>query len=100
MSDKTALCRTLTQLQLNGTPFVTPRRENQSVYVPLDCAYRRLTDAQHSFMYRIRPSVAHKGYTALPDNPDVGYLKSAVYLKLTCRIARGLLFAPQPQGSF
>lgn len=39
---------------LNGSPFVTPRRENQSV-----------------FFYRIRPSVAHKGFTELPDNPDL-----------------------------
>ncbi|KAI0630720.1 homogentisate 1,2-dioxygenase [Trametes polyzona] len=39
---------------INGTPFVTPRRDNQS-----------------TFLYRIRPSVAHKGFNRLPDNPDL-----------------------------
>ncbi|KAH9945385.1 homogentisate 1,2-dioxygenase [Epithele typhae] len=39
---------------LNGTPFVTPRRDNQSAWI-----------------YRIRPSVAHQGFTELPDNPDL-----------------------------
>ncbi|CDO74970.1 hypothetical protein BN946_scf184945.g42 [Trametes cinnabarina] len=39
---------------INGTPFVTPRRENQSCW-----------------LYRIRPSVAHKGFENLPDNPDL-----------------------------
>ncbi|RDX57412.1 homogentisate 1,2-dioxygenase [Lentinus brumalis] len=39
---------------LNGTPFVTPRRDNQSAW-----------------LYRIRPSVAHQGFTELPDNPDL-----------------------------
>ncbi|KAI0787799.1 homogentisate 1,2-dioxygenase [Fomes fomentarius] len=39
---------------LNGTPFVTPRRDNQSAWI-----------------YRIRPSVAHKGFTTLPDNIDL-----------------------------
>ncbi|KAI0710241.1 homogentisate 1,2-dioxygenase [Earliella scabrosa] len=39
---------------LNGTPFVTPRRDNQSAWI-----------------YRIRPSVAHKGFTSLPDNEDL-----------------------------
>ncbi|KAI0749402.1 homogentisate 1,2-dioxygenase [Daedaleopsis nitida] len=39
---------------LNGTPFVTPRRDNQSAWI-----------------YRIRPSVAHKGFTDMPDNPDL-----------------------------
>ncbi|KAI0326637.1 homogentisate 1,2-dioxygenase [Cubamyces sp. BRFM 1775] len=39
---------------LNGTPFATPRKENQSCW-----------------LYRIRPSVAHQGFTSLPDNPDL-----------------------------
>ncbi|KAI0671633.1 homogentisate 1,2-dioxygenase [Trametes maxima] len=39
---------------INGTPFVTPRRDNQSVW-----------------LYRIRPSVAHQGFSSLPDNPDL-----------------------------
>ncbi|KAH0585517.1 hypothetical protein H2248_008753 [Termitomyces sp. 'cryptogamus'] len=40
--------------QLNGTPFVTPRAQ-----------------CLRSWMYRIRPSVAHQGFTKLPDNPDL-----------------------------
>ncbi|KAH9902944.1 homogentisate 1,2-dioxygenase [Cubamyces lactineus] len=39
---------------INGTPFMAPRHENQSTW-----------------LYRIRPSVAHKGFTRLPDNPDL-----------------------------
>ncbi|OJT12431.1 Homogentisate 1,2-dioxygenase [Trametes pubescens] len=39
---------------INGTPFVTPRRDNQSTWI-----------------YRIRPSVAHQGFSPLPDNPDL-----------------------------
>ncbi|EMD34039.1 hypothetical protein CERSUDRAFT_117547 [Gelatoporia subvermispora B] len=39
---------------LNGTAFTAPRAQNQN-----------------SWLYRIRPSVAHKGFTKLPDNPDL-----------------------------
>ncbi|KAH9849906.1 homogentisate 1,2-dioxygenase [Lenzites betulinus] len=39
---------------INGTPFVTPRRDNQSTW-----------------LYRVRPSVAHQGFTRLPDNPNL-----------------------------
>jgi homogentisate 1,2-dioxygenase len=39
---------------LTGSSFVAPRVENQSAW-----------------LYRIRPSVAHHGFTRLPDNPDL-----------------------------
>lgn len=40
--------------QMTGNPFITPRSENLN-----------------AFLYRIRPSVAHQGFTKLPDNPDL-----------------------------
>ncbi|KII89653.1 hypothetical protein PLICRDRAFT_39775 [Plicaturopsis crispa FD-325 SS-3] len=40
--------------QMTGTSFVAPRAENK-----------------HAWLYRIRPSVAHQGFTSLPDNPDL-----------------------------
>lgn len=40
--------------QITGTAFVTPRAENQNAW-----------------LYRVRPSVAHKGFTKLPKNPDL-----------------------------
>ncbi|KAJ7220230.1 homogentisate 1,2-dioxygenase [Mycena pura] len=39
---------------MTGASFVAPRAENLSAW-----------------LYRIRPSVAHKGFTKLPDNPDL-----------------------------
>ncbi|PPQ72342.1 hypothetical protein CVT26_007313 [Gymnopilus dilepis] len=39
---------------ITGSSFVAPRNENLSTYI-----------------YRIRPSVAHQGFTRLPDNPDI-----------------------------
>ncbi|KAF8181308.1 homogentisate 1,2-dioxygenase [Pholiota molesta] len=39
---------------LTGASFVAPRSENLSAW-----------------LYRIRPSVAHQGFTRLPDNPDL-----------------------------
>ncbi|KAF8207020.1 homogentisate 1,2-dioxygenase [Mycena galopus ATCC 62051] len=39
---------------MTGSSFVAPRVDNQS-----------------SWLYRIRPSVAHQGFTRLPDNPDL-----------------------------
>ncbi|KAJ7215701.1 homogentisate 1,2-dioxygenase [Mycena haematopus] len=39
---------------MTGSSFVAPRVENQSAW-----------------LYRIRPSVAHQGFTRLPDNPDL-----------------------------
>jgi len=39
---------------VTGTSFVAPRKE-----------------AQSAWLYRIRPSVAHQGFTRLPDNPDL-----------------------------
>ncbi|KAL0945421.1 hypothetical protein HGRIS_000913 [Hohenbuehelia grisea] len=44
----------LYQEGMTGSPFVAPRHENL-----------------HAFMYRIRPSVAHQGFSQLPDNPDL-----------------------------
>ncbi|KAI0481299.1 homogentisate 1,2-dioxygenase [Xylariaceae sp. FL0804] len=40
--------------QLNGTPFVAPR-----------------ASMLHAWLYRIRPSVAHKPLIKLPENPDL-----------------------------
>ncbi|EEB86723.1 hypothetical protein MPER_16217, partial [Moniliophthora perniciosa FA553] len=40
--------------QMTGNPFTAPRAENL-----------------HAFLYRIRPSVAHQGFSKLPDNPDL-----------------------------
>ncbi|KAL0063450.1 hypothetical protein AAF712_009654 [Marasmius tenuissimus] len=40
--------------QMTGNPFTINRAENV-----------------HAFLYRIRPSVAHQGFTRLPDNPDL-----------------------------
>jgi len=40
--------------QINGTAFVAPRNDNQNAW-----------------MYRIRPSVVHDGFTPLPSNPDL-----------------------------
>ncbi|KAF8576002.1 Homogentisate 1,2-dioxygenase [Ramaria rubella] len=40
--------------QMTGTAFVAPRHENQNAW-----------------LYRIRPAVAHQGFTALPKNPDL-----------------------------
>ncbi|KAF8059866.1 Homogentisate 1,2-dioxygenase [Lyophyllum atratum] len=40
--------------QVNSTPFTAPRAQNL-----------------HSWLYRIRPSVAHQGFTPLPSNPDL-----------------------------
>ncbi|RDB26239.1 Homogentisate 1,2-dioxygenase [Hypsizygus marmoreus] len=40
--------------QLTGTPFATPRAQNL-----------------YAWLYRIRPSVAHQGFTELPDNEDL-----------------------------
>jgi homogentisate 1,2-dioxygenase len=31
----------------------------------------RSTHHFHRWLYRIRPAVAHQGFTALPENPDV-----------------------------
>lgn len=39
---------------MTGTSFVAPRHQNQ-----------------HAWLYRIRPAVAHQGFTALPANPDL-----------------------------
>ncbi|GBE88553.1 Homogentisate 1,2-dioxygenase [Sparassis crispa] len=39
---------------INGTSFVAPRAQNQFTWT-----------------YRMRPSVAHNGFTKLPDNPDL-----------------------------
>ncbi|PFH48462.1 hypothetical protein AMATHDRAFT_65365 [Amanita thiersii Skay4041] len=39
---------------MTGNSFVAPRAENF-----------------HAWLYRIRPSVAHKGFKRLPDNPDL-----------------------------
>ncbi|KIM39361.1 hypothetical protein M413DRAFT_198003 [Hebeloma cylindrosporum] len=39
---------------MTGSSFVAPRAENL-----------------HTWIYRIRPSVAHQGFTRLPDNPDL-----------------------------
>ncbi|KAF5349996.1 hypothetical protein D9756_009226 [Leucocoprinus leucothites] len=39
---------------MTGSPFVAPRHENMQAW-----------------LYRIRPSVAHQGFTRLPDNPDM-----------------------------
>ncbi|KAF8812720.1 homogentisate 1,2-dioxygenase [Phlegmacium glaucopus] len=39
---------------MTGSSFVAPRAENL-----------------HSWLYRIRPSVAHQGFDRLPDNPDL-----------------------------
>jgi len=39
---------------MTGASFVAPRAENHSAW-----------------LYRIRPSVAHQGFTRLPDNPDL-----------------------------
>ncbi|KAF8960037.1 homogentisate 1,2-dioxygenase [Flammula alnicola] len=39
---------------MTGASFVAPRAENL-----------------HAWLYRIRPSVAHQGFTRLPDNPDL-----------------------------
>lgn len=39
---------------ITGSSFVAPRASNL-----------------HSWLYRIRPSVAHQGFTRLPDNPDL-----------------------------
>ncbi|KAI0059248.1 homogentisate 1,2-dioxygenase [Artomyces pyxidatus] len=41
---------------ITGTSFVAPRAESKTAW-----------------LYRIRPSVAHKGFTPLPDNPDLEY---------------------------
>ncbi|KAG8707931.1 hypothetical protein FRC08_000215 [Ceratobasidium sp. 394] len=40
--------------QITGTAFVAPRKDNQIAW-----------------LYRIRPAVAHQGFTQLPDNPDL-----------------------------
>lgn len=40
--------------QMTGTSFVAPRSENKNAW-----------------LYKIRPSVAHQGFTKLPDNPDL-----------------------------
>jgi homogentisate 1,2-dioxygenase len=40
--------------QITATSFVAPRAENQNAW-----------------LYRIRPSVAHQGFTKLPSNPDI-----------------------------
>ncbi|EUC59204.1 homogentisate 1,2-dioxygenase, partial [Rhizoctonia solani AG-3 Rhs1AP] len=39
---------------ITGSSFVAPRKDNLSVWI-----------------YRIRPAVAHQGFTPLPDNPDL-----------------------------
>ncbi|THH13886.1 hypothetical protein EW146_g6398 [Bondarzewia mesenterica] len=39
---------------MTGTSFMAPRAESKTAW-----------------LYRIRPSVAHKGFTRLPDNPDL-----------------------------
>ncbi|CAE7183519.1 unnamed protein product [Rhizoctonia solani] len=39
---------------ITGSAFVAPRKDNLNVWI-----------------YRIRPSVAHQGFTPLPDNPDL-----------------------------
>lgn len=39
---------------VTGSPFISPRSENFNVW-----------------LYRIRPSVSHQGFTPLPDNPDL-----------------------------
>ncbi|KAJ8520765.1 hypothetical protein ONZ45_g2467 [Pleurotus djamor] len=44
----------LYQEGVTGSPFIAPRHENM-----------------HAFLYRIRPSVAHQGFSELPDNPDL-----------------------------
>ncbi|KXN84859.1 Homogentisate 1,2-dioxygenase [Leucoagaricus sp. SymC.cos] len=40
--------------EMTGSPFIAPRGENLQAW-----------------LYRIRPSVAHQGFTRLPDNPDI-----------------------------
>ncbi|KAG8782749.1 hypothetical protein FRC12_020458 [Ceratobasidium sp. 428] len=40
--------------QITATAFVAPRKDNQ-----------------HAWLYRIRPAVAHQGFTQLPENPDL-----------------------------
>ncbi|KAG9101952.1 hypothetical protein FRC06_002464 [Ceratobasidium sp. 370] len=40
--------------QITATAFVAPRKDNQ-----------------YAWLYRIRPAVAHQGFTKLPDNPDL-----------------------------
>ncbi|THH19554.1 hypothetical protein EW146_g1638 [Bondarzewia mesenterica] len=52
--------------QLNGSAFVSSRATLQNVW-----------------MYRIRPSVAHRGLTRLPNNPDVSFSPLALGLDLT-----------------
>lgn len=61
---------------MTGTSFVAPRAHNQNAY-----AHTRLP-IEHiiyfvklcRWLYRIRPSVAHQGFTKLPANPDVSYI--------------------------
>ncbi|KAJ2926805.1 hypothetical protein H1R20_g10263, partial [Candolleomyces eurysporus] len=50
---------------LTGASFVAPRAENVNAW-----------------MYRIRPSVAHKGFARLPDNPDL----ESCFLKLNPKV--------------
>lgn len=55
----------LYQEGMTGSPFIAPRHENLN-----------------AFLYRIRPSVAHQGFTALPDNPDL----EACFLSLNPKV--------------
>jgi homogentisate 1,2-dioxygenase len=58
---------------MTGTAFVAPRAENQnsSVISPLFPSICIQYKCRYRWLYRIRPSVAHQGFTKLPDNPDV-----------------------------
>ena len=71
---------------MTGASFVAPRAENFSAW-----------------LYRIRPSVAHQGFTRLPDNPDV---RSNPFVRArdpssytSYNIARVVLPSAEPEGA-
>jgi hypothetical protein len=51
----------------------------------------RLTKLRSSWLYRIRPSVAHQGFQSLPDNPDVSPIMPVVSARGSC--------SPAPRSS-
>lgn len=55
---------------MTGVSFVAPRSENKTAYGHL-AVLARGTDQIFSWLYRIRPSVAHRGFTPLALNADV-----------------------------
>jgi hypothetical protein len=56
---------------MTGSSFVAPRAESKTAYVYAATTFTHDADRSISWLYRIRPSVAHKGFTPLAVNPDV-----------------------------